>query len=62
MVIEAIQQLPIGFKTIFNLYAIEGFSHKEIAEKMSISASTSRSQYTRAKIALQKLLSKQKVI
>ena len=60
-VIEAIQTLPLGFKTIFNLYAIEGYSHKEIAKKMGISESTSRSQYTRAKRALQKLLSKQKI-
>ena len=62
MVIEAIQQLPVGFKTVFNLYAIEGFSHKEIAKKTGISESTSRSQYTRAKRALQKLLSEQKVL
>ena len=61
-IIEAIQQLPMGFKTIFNLYAIEGFSHKEIAKKLDISESTSRSQYSRAKQALQKLLVEQKVI
>lgn len=55
-IIHAIQQLPIGYQTIFNLFAIEGFSHQEIAEKLDISASTSRSQYTRAKKSLQKIL------
>ncbi|MBN1180927.1 MAG: RNA polymerase sigma factor [Bacteroidales bacterium] len=44
-----IQSLPIGFRTVFNLYAIEGYSHQEIAEKLNISESTSRSQLTRAR-------------
>lgn len=48
-IIGMIQQLPTGYRTIFNLYAIEGYSHKEIAEQMEISESTSRSQYARAK-------------
>ena len=52
-VIALIQQLPIGFRTVFNLFAIEGFSHKEIGEKLGIAESTSRSQYARAKKVLQ---------
>lgn len=47
-----IRQLPDGYRLIFNLYAIEGYSHKEIAAKMNIQESTSRSQYTRARALL----------
>ena len=49
-----VQELPSGFRTIFNLFAIEGFSHKEISEMLCITESTSRSQYTRAKQVLQR--------
>ncbi len=51
---EMIQELATGFRTVFNLYAIEGYSHREIAEMLNISESTSRSQYVRAKQLLQK--------
>ncbi|MDR2118381.1 MAG: sigma-70 family RNA polymerase sigma factor [Tannerellaceae bacterium] len=51
---DMVQELPSGFRTIFNLFAIEGFSHKEIGEMLSITESTSRSQYTRAKQVLQR--------
>jgi RNA polymerase sigma-70 factor (ECF subfamily) len=51
---ELVQELPPGFRTIFNLFAIEGFSHKEIGEQLGIKESTSRSQYTRAKQLLQR--------
>ena len=61
-IIQLIQQLPIGYQTIFNLYAIEGFSHKEIAEKLAIQESTSRSQYTRARRMLQVFLLEEKVL
>lgn len=44
-----IRQLPIGYQTIFNLYAVEGFSHLEIAEMLGINEGTSRSQYARAR-------------
>lgn len=47
-----IQNLPDGYRLVFNLFAIEGYSHGEIAEKLGISASTSRSQYTRARAIL----------
>ncbi len=50
--IELIQQLPSGYQTVFNLYAIEGYSHKEIAALLNISESTSRSQYFRARKAI----------
>lgn len=46
---ETLQRLPVGYKTIVNLYAIEGYSHKEIAAMLGIAESTSRSQYARAK-------------
>lgn len=51
---KLIQELPAGFRTVFNLFAIEGYSHREIAEMMHITESTSRSQYTRARQLLQK--------
>jgi len=52
--IALVQALPDGFRTIFNLYAIEGYSHKEIAELLQISEGTSRSQYQRARGVLKK--------
>ncbi|PHN04395.1 RNA polymerase sigma factor [Flavilitoribacter nigricans] len=51
--IELIRQLPDGFRTVFNLYAVEGYSHKEIARILDIAESTSRSQYLRARRLLQ---------
>ena len=50
---ELIMSLPPGFRTVFNLYALEGFSHKEIGEMLGISESTSRTQLSRARIWLQ---------
>lgn len=47
--IDKIQKLPSGFRTVFNLYAIEGFNHNEIAELLNISVGTSKSQYSRAR-------------
>jgi len=56
-----IWELPVGYRTIFNLYAIEGYSHKEIAKLLEISVNTSKSQLSRARILLQnKLLEKEK--
>ena len=51
---QLVQSLPAGFRTIFNLFAIKGYSHKEISERLHITESTSRSQYTRAKQLLQR--------
>ena len=52
--LACIAQLPDGFRTIFNLHAIEGYSHVEIAQMLNIQESTSRSQYYRARQILQK--------
>jgi RNA polymerase sigma-70 factor (ECF subfamily) len=57
---ELIGELPPGFRTVFNMYVIEGYSHKEIAEELGISENTSRSQLQRARVILQKkILEKQ---
>ena len=48
-----IMELPVGFRTVFNMYAIEGYSHKEIGEMLGISETTSRTQLSRARISLQ---------
>lgn len=52
--LKHIQSLPAGFRTVFNMFAIEGYSHKEIAELLGITEGTSKSQYARAKGWLQK--------
>jgi len=54
--LKLIQQLPLGYRTVFNLYAVEGYTHKEIADKLQISENTSKSQYSRARTLLQKKL------
>jgi len=51
--LKMIQNLPQGYSTVFNLYAIEDYSHKEIADMLGISEGTSRSQYVRARQLLQ---------
>jgi RNA polymerase sigma factor (sigma-70 family) len=51
-----IQQMPRGYQTVFNLFAIEGYSHKEIGEMLNISEGTSRSQLARARQILQEKL------
>lgn len=61
-ILEQIQRLPTGYRVIFNLFAIEGYSHREIAEQLNISENTSKSQYLRARAALKKRLNSQKVI
>lgn len=54
--IEFIQQLPGGCRTVFNLYALEGYTHREISEMLNISLGTSKSQYFRAKQLLQEII------
>lgn len=61
-VVECIRLLPIGYRTVLNLYAIEGFSHKEISAILEIEESTSRSQYTRARALLEEILIKKKIL
>jgi len=53
-----ISELPAGFRTVFNMYVIEGYSHKEIAETMGITEGTSRSQLQRARTLLQDKIKK----
>lgn len=50
---ELVMSLPPGFRTVFNMYAIEGYSHKEIGEILGISETTSRTQLSRARLLLQ---------
>ena len=50
---DLIAQLPPGFRTVFNLYVIEGYSHKDIADELGISEVTSRTQLSRARLWLQ---------
>jgi RNA polymerase sigma factor (sigma-70 family) len=54
--IHIIEQLPPGYRVVFNMYAIDGYSHKEIADALGISENTSKSQLSRARALLQKLL------
>jgi len=61
-VVECIRSLPLGYRTVLNLYAIEGYSHKEIGNMLDIEESTSRSQYTRAKSMLEDILIKKKIM
>ncbi len=53
---KLIAELPTGYRIVFNLYAIDGFSHQEIAEQLGITESTSKSQLSRARTLLQKKL------
>ena len=61
-IVECIRMLPIGYRTVLNLYAIEGYSHREIGTMLDIEESTSRSQYTRAKAMLEDILVRKKII
>src|SRR5574338_1299896 len=61
-VVECIRLLPIGYRTVLNLYAIEGYSHREISNMLDIEESTSRSQYTRAKAMLEEILVRKRIL
>ena len=61
-IVECIRMLPIGYRTVLNLYALEGYSHREIGMMLDIEESTSRSQYTRAKAMLEEILVRKKII
>jgi len=54
--IRVLNELPAGFRMVFNLYAVEGYKHKEIGEMLGIDVNTSKSQYSRAKAALRSKL------
>lgn len=55
-ILKLLDYLPIGYRTVFNLYVIEGFSHKEIAEQLGVSVNTSKSQLIKARKKLQQLI------
>jgi len=61
-IVECIRMLPLGYRTVLNLYAIEGYSHREIADLLDIEEVSSRSQYARAKTLLEKILTSKKLI
>jgi RNA polymerase sigma-70 factor (ECF subfamily) len=54
--LQLVRELPPRYQAVFNLYAIEGFSHKEIGEMLEITESTSKSQYSRARASLRQAL------
>ncbi len=60
--LEMIKELPSGCQVIFNLYAIEGYKHHEIAEMLKISEGTSKSQYARAKSLLREKILENELI
>lgn len=60
--LSTIGKLPEGYRTILNLYAVDGYSHKEVAEIMGISENTSRSQYSRARAKLADMLANKELI
>lgn len=57
-ILKLISNMPAGFRTVFNLYIIEGFSHQEISAKLNISEGASRSQLSRARVWLQERILK----
>ena len=57
-IIQLVQQLSPGYRTVFNMYVIEGYTHKQIADALGISEGTSKSQLSRAKIILQDMVRK----
>lgn len=61
-IFQLITQIPVGYRTVFNLYVVEGFNHKEIAEMLKISEGTSKSQLSKARALLQQLITKRNVI
>jgi RNA polymerase sigma factor (sigma-70 family) len=60
VIVELISKLPFGYRSILNMFAIEGYSHREISEKLDISVNTSKSQYYKAKALLKKMIENHK--
>ncbi|WP_425390196.1 RNA polymerase sigma factor [Ekhidna sp.] len=54
--LKLIRSIPVGYRTVFNLYEVEGYSHQEIAEKLGVSVGTSKSQLFKAKKLLKDML------
>lgn len=61
-ILRLLEQLPQGYRLVFNLYVVEGYEHKEIAKMLGITASASRSQLTRAKKKLKNLIIQQNTL
>lgn len=61
-IIRSVQQLTPGYRTVFNLFVIEGFTHEEISNRLGISIGTSKSNLAKAKRQLQKILFRQNII
>jgi RNA polymerase sigma factor (sigma-70 family) len=57
-ILSLVQDLSPGYRTVFNMYVVEGYTHKEIADLLGISEGTSKSQLSRAKVILQELVKK----
>ncbi|TMI68797.1 MAG: sigma-70 family RNA polymerase sigma factor [Bacteroidetes bacterium] len=55
-ILELIRQLSPGYRTVFNMYVVEGYTHKEIGDMLGISEGTSKSQLSRAKVILQDMV------
>lgn len=55
-ILDLVRQLSPGYRTVFNMYVVEGYTHKEIGEMLGISEGTSKSQLSRAKVILQDLV------
>lgn len=60
--LKIIQTIPEGYRVVFNLFAIEGYSHKEIAEQLGVTESTSKSQFSRAKKMLRNILIERNIL
>ncbi len=56
--LQLVSKLPLGYRTVFNMFAIEGFAHQEIAKTLNISESTSKTQLFKARAALQQMIKK----
>jgi RNA polymerase sigma factor (sigma-70 family) len=57
-IMALVQQLSPGYRTVFNMYVVEGYTHKEIGDMLNISEGTSKSQLSRAKVILQEMVKK----
>ncbi len=57
-ILKLVQDLSPGYRTVFNLYVVEGYTHKEIGDMLGISEGTSKSQLSRAKVLLQEMVKK----
>ncbi len=61
-ILALMEELPTGYRTVFNLYVVEGYKHREIAEKLGISINTSKSQLILAKKRMRELIEKSRTI